>query len=154
MAGDGNGEEDKDRHDRELMELLNELRVALPGVQVLFAFLLTVAFSQRFVSLSATQENVYFVAVLCSAAATAFLIAPSAFHRIQFREGDKEWLVQFSNRLALAGLFFLACAVCCVLYVISDFVVGGLITVVSTAGGIVLFAMLWLVLPLMRKARS
>ena len=66
MAGDGNGEEDKDRHDRELMELLNELRVALPGVQVLFAFLLTVAFSQRFVSLSATQENVYFVAVLCS----------------------------------------------------------------------------------------
>jgi Flp pilus assembly protein TadB len=154
VAGDGNGEEDKDRHDRELMELLNELRVALPGVQVLFAFLLTVAFSQRFVSLSATQENVYFVAVLCSAAATAFLIAPSAFHRIQFREGDKEWLVQFSNRLALAGLFFLACAVCCVLYVISDFVVGGSITVVSTAGGIVLFAVLWLVLPLLRKARS
>ena len=146
--------EDKDRHDRELLELLNELRVALPGVQVLFAFLLTVAFSQRFVSLSATQENVYFVAVLCSAAATAFLIAPSAFHRIQFREGDKEWLVQFSNKLALAGLLFLACAVCCVLYVISDFVVGGSITVVSTAAGIVLFALLWFVLPLMRKARS
>ena len=153
MAEDGKPE-DKDRHDRELLELLNELRVALPGVQVLFAFLLTVAFSQRFVSLSATQENVYFVAVLCSAAATAFLIAPSAFHRIQFREGDKEWLVQFSNKLALAGLFFLACAVCCVLYVISDFVVGGSITVVSTAAGIVLFALLWFVLPLMRKARS
>jgi hypothetical protein len=154
MAGDGNGEEDKDRHDRELMELLNELRVALPGVQVLFAFLLTGAFSQRFVSLSATQENVYFVAVLCSAAATAFLIAPSAFHRVQFREGDKEWLVQFSNRLALAGLFFLACAVCCVLYVISDFVVGGSITVISTGAGIVVFGLLWFVLPLLRKTRS
>src|SRR5918992_4154936 len=102
-------EDDKDRHDRELLELLNELRVALPGVQVLFAFLLTVAFSQRFVSLSATQENVYFVAVLCSAAATAFLIAPSAFHRIQFREGDKEWLVQVSNKMGLGGPFFFAC---------------------------------------------
>jgi hypothetical protein len=148
------GERDDQKFDRELMELLNELRVALPGVQVLFAFLLTVPFSQGFVDLTATQENVYFVAVLCSAAATAFLIAPSAFHRIQFREGDKEWLVAFSSRLALAGLFFLACAVCCVLYVISDFVVGGSITVVTTAGGIVVFALLWFVVPLLRKARS
>ena len=154
MADEGDGKEDKNRHDRELIELLNELRVALPGVQVLFAFLLTVAFSQRFVDITSNQKNVYYLAVLCAAAATAFLIAPSAFHRIQFREGDKEWLVRFSNHLAVAGLFFLACALCCVLYVISDFVFGGTITLVSTLGSVVLFSLLWFVLPLMRRARS
>ena len=154
MADEGDGKEDKNRHDRELIELLNELRVALPGVQVLFAFLLTVAFSQRFVDITSNQKKVYYLAALCAAAATAFLIAPSAFHRIQFREGDKEWLVRFSNHLAVAGLFFLACALCCVLYVISDFVFGGTITLVSTLGSVVLFSLLWFVLPLMRRARS
>ena len=154
MADEANGEENKDRHDRELMELLNELRVALPGVQVLFAFLLTVAFSQRFVDVTSTQKKVYYAAVLCAVAATALLIAPSAFHRIQFREGDKEWLVKFSNRLAVAGLFFLACTVCCVLYVISDFVFGGAITLVSTFGSVVLFSVLWFGVPLLRRARS
>ena len=154
MADEGDGKEDKNRHDRELIEVLNELRVALPGVQVLFAFLLTVAFSQRFVDITSNQKNVYYLAVLCAAAATAFLIAPSAFHRIQFREGDKEWLVRFSNHLSVAGLFFLACALCCVLYVISDFVFGGTITLVSTLGSVVLFSLLWFVLPLLRRARS
>jgi len=98
VADEGNGTENKSRHDRELIELLNELRVALPGVQVLFAFLLTVAFSQRFVDVTSSQRKIYYVGVLCAATATAFLIAPSAFHRIQFREGDKEWLVRISNR--------------------------------------------------------
>lgn len=152
MADEGNGTENKSRHDRELIELLNELRVALPGVQVLFAFLLTVAFSQRFVDVTSSQRRIYYVGVLCAATATAFLIAPSAFHRIQFREGDKEWLVRISNRLAVAGLFFLACSVCCVVYLISDFVFGGIITLVSTAGSVVLFSLLWFVLPLARKA--
>ena len=152
MADEGNGTENKSRHDRELIELLNELRVALPGVQVLFAFLLTVAFSQRFVDVTSSQRKVYYVGVLCAAAATAFLIAPSAFHRIQFREGDKEWLVRISNRLAVAGLFFLACSVCCVVYLISDFVFGGTITLLSTVGSVVLFSVLWFVLPLARKA--
>ena len=154
MTDQINGEENKDRYDRELIELLNELRVALPGVQVLFAFLLTVAFSQRFVDVTPTQKTLYYVAVLCAAAATALLIAPSAFHRIQFREGDKEWILRISNRLAVAGLFFLACAVCCVLYVISDFVFGGLITLVSTLGSVVLFSLLWFVIPLLRRTRS
>lgn len=148
------GESQKERVDRELIELLNELRVALPGVQVLFAFLLTVAFSQRFVDITSNQKKVYYLAALCAAAATVFLIAPSAFHRIQFREGDKEWLVRFSNHLAVAGLFFLACALCCVLYVISDFVFGGTITLVSTLGSVVLFSLLWFVLPMLRRARS
>jgi hypothetical protein len=152
MADEGNGTESKSRHDRELIELLNELRVALPGVQVLFAFLLTVAFSQRFVDVTSSQRKAYYVGVLCAAAATAFLIAPSAFHRIQFREGDKEWLVRISNRLAVAGLFFLACAVCCVVYLISDFVFGGTTTLLSTVGSVLLFSLLWFVLPLARKA--
>jgi hypothetical protein len=154
MADEGNGTESKDRHDRELIELLNELRVALPGVQVLFAFLLTVPFSQRFVDLTSTQRNVYYIAVLCAATATAFLIAPSAFHRIQFREGDKEWLVKVSNWLAVVGLFFLACAVCFVVYLISDFVFGATITLVSSLGSVVLFSLLWFVLPLLRRMRN
>jgi hypothetical protein len=154
MADEGNGTENKSRHDRELIELLNELRVALPGVQVLFAFLLTVPFSQRFVDLTSMQKNVYYIAVLCAAAATAFLIAPSAFHRIQFREGDKEWLVRFSNPLAVVGLFFLACAVCCVVYLISAFLFGGIITLVSSLGTVILFSLLWFVLPLLRRART
>src|SRR5918992_965001 len=103
----------KSRRDRELMELLNELRVALPGVQVLFAFLLTVPFTQRFAAVTTSQKNVYFAAVLTASAATAFLIAPTAYHRIRFREGDKEQMLQTSSRLAIVGTIFLALSVSC-----------------------------------------
>jgi len=154
-AGSDQGDDtSKSRRDRELMELLNELRVALPGVQVLFAFLLTVPFAQGFRSITPAQRNVYFAAVLCAAAATALLIAPSAYHRIQFREGDKESMLKISNALALAGLFFLAAAVVCSMYVITDVVIGGTWTPVVTAVFAALFALLWYGLPLYRKARS
>ena len=79
----------QERVDRNLHELLEELRVALPGVQVLFAFLLTVPFAQRFATVTPFQQNVYFATLLCAAAASAFLIAPSAHHRVQFRQQDK-----------------------------------------------------------------
>lgn len=144
----------KSRRDRELMELLNELRVALPGVQVLFAFLLTVPFAQGFKDITPTQRNVYFAAVLCAATATALLIAPSAYHRIQFREGDKERMLKISNALALAGLFFLASAVVCSMFVITDVVIGGSWTPLVTAVFAGLFAVLWFVLPLYRKTKS
>jgi hypothetical protein len=147
-------DEGKERRDRELIELLNELRVALPGVQVLFAFLLTVPFSQRFSIVTESQKLVYFVAVLCAAAATALLIAPTAYHRVQFREGDKEQLLKVSNRLALAGLFFLAVSIGCVVFFITDVLFTGVIVVVASVGNALLFALLWFVLPVYRRARS
>jgi Family of unknown function (DUF6328) len=97
--------------DRELDELLQELRVALPGVQVLFTFLLTIPFAQRFTSISGTQKTVYFVAFLSTAAATAFLIAPSAYHRIQWRQRDKERMLRTSTSFTLLGLSLLTVAI-------------------------------------------
>lgn len=151
---EGEDDQGKSRRDRELMELLNELRVALPGVQVLFAFLLTVPFSQGFTNISATQRKVYFAAVLCSAAATAFLIAPSAYHRIQFREGDKEAMLKISNVLALIGLLFLASAVVCSMFVITDIVVGGVWTPAVTGLSAGLILILWYGIPLYRKSKT
>ena len=152
--GGGDADEGESRRDRELMELLNELRVALPGVQVLFAFLLTVPFTQKFASITPTQKHVYFTAVLCAAAATAFLIAPSAYHRIQFREGDKESMLKISNILALAGMFFLASAIVCSMFVLTDIVLGGAWTPVVTVLAAGLFLLLWYGIPLYRKSKT
>ena len=149
MTGRSGGREDqKERVDRELIELLNELRVALPGVQVLFAFLLTVPFSQRFDVLSAADRRVYFAAVLGSAAASAFLIAPSAHHRLRFRSGNKERMLKVANGLAIAGMVALAFAMACVVYVITSVLhsdaTAAVVTGLVTAG----IVGLWFVLPL------
>src|SRR5438093_3337436 len=96
-------EGEKQRVDRELIELLNELRVALPGVQVLFAFLLIVPFSNGFSEVTSLQRDAYFGAFLCTALATALLIAPSTYHRLHFRALNKEQLIFTSNRLSIAG---------------------------------------------------
>src|SRR3954451_559653 len=103
-------ETEKERLDRNLTELLNELRVALPGVQVLFAFLLGVPFTQRFTALAQYQEDIFYATLMCAAAATAFLIAPSAHHRILFRMREKRHVVFLANRFAIVGLAFLALA--------------------------------------------
>ncbi len=141
---------EKGRRDRELMELLNELRVALPGVQVLFAFLLTVPFTERFTDLTNSQRNVFFGAFLSAAAASAFLIAPTAYHRIRFREGDKERMLKTSNVLALIGTVFLALSIVCVVFLITDLLFGGLLPALVTAVAAGLFVGLWYGLPLYR----
>lgn len=147
--------ESKDeRLDRELIELLNELRVALPGVQVLFAFLLAVPFTQRFERLTAVQEDVFFAAFLCTAVATALLIAPSAYHRLRWREHDKEQLLQISNRLAIAGTVFLAAAIIAVVYLVTDLIFGLAATLVTTLLTTILFGWLWYGLPLVRRLRD
>ena len=105
------GESRKQRIDRELMELLNELRVALPGVQFLFAFLLVVPFQQQGTQLTDFQRDVYFVTLLAAAVATGLLIAPAAQHRVLFRQHDKEALLRRSNRSACLGLTVLAVAI-------------------------------------------
>lgn len=142
------------KQDRELIELLNELRVALPGVQVMFAFLLAVPFSQGWTKVTDTQEVSFLVALLTTALASALLIAPSSFHRIQWRQGDKEKLLVISNGLAIAGLALLAIAMCAVVFTITDYVVGGQFAIWSTVLMGLTFALLWYVIPLYRRSKT
>ena len=144
-------ESEKERIDRELLELLNELRVALPGVQVLFAFLLVVPFQQRFATVTSFQKTVYFVTLLLAAASCAFLIAPSAHHRILFRAREKRHLLLTANRLAVAGIGFLAAAIVGVLTLITDYLYGTTTTIIVTAAAAGLFAGLWYAVPLRRR---
>ena len=141
------------KHDRELIELLNELRVALPGVQVLFAFLLVVPFSQGFVKVTSTQKGVYFAAFLCTTLATLLLIAPSTYHRLRWRQHDKEQMLSTANKLVITGMSFLALAMCCVVYFITSFLYSGLGAAV-TAVAAVAFASLWFGLPLYSQMRE
>jgi hypothetical protein len=147
-------ESEKERVDRELIELLNELRVALPGVQVLFAFLLTLPFTNRFREVTGSSEALNVVALVSTAAASAFLIAPSAYHRLNFRTPDKERMLFTANRLAIAGTTLLALGIATSVYVVVSFLygpgVGG-----GLAGAVAaLLAWLWYGLPLVRRARG
>jgi hypothetical protein len=142
------------RLNRELEELLQGLRVLLPGVQVLFAFLLTVPFAQRFTELNTAERAVFVGALVGAAMASALLVAPSAFHRILFRERDKEWLVTQSNRFAIAGTIFLAASMTCALYLVVEVIYGsGVGAVVAGAVGAI-FLIVWYVVPLIRRARN
>ena len=150
---DGAGKTDEDL-DRELIELLNELRVALPGVQVLFAFLLILPFQNRFPDLGEFARDVYFAAFLFTAVATAFFIAPTAYHRLRWREHDKERMLQTSNRQAIAGSVFLALAIVCTVYLITDVLHDATTAAVLAAGAGVLYAWLWYGLALSRRLRD
>jgi hypothetical protein len=147
-------EERDERLNRELIELLNELRVALPGVQVLFAFLLVLPFQRRFDELGPGDRAVYFAAFLCTALSSALLIAPSSYHRLRFREHDKEHMILIANRLAIAGSVFLAAAISCTVYLITDVLYGE--PYGAAAGGVaaVVSSSLWCGLALARAARS
>jgi hypothetical protein len=146
-------ESEKERLDRNLLELLNELRVALPGVQVLFAFLLTVPFTQRFTTLTSTQEKVYYATLLLTTASTVLLIAPSAHHRINFRQQDKAYIVFLANKLTIAGLALLAVAMSGVVFLITDVLYGSTATAIATAGALLSFAVLWYAIPIWRRLR-
>ena len=144
--------EDESKLDRELIELLNELRVTLPGVQVLFAFLLTVPFANRFQQVTELQKSVYFVALLSAAAGCVFLIAPTPYHRIRFRDRDKEALIRTGNAFALVGTAFLAIGITSAVFLITDFIFNtGAALAVSAVVGVVITG-IWYVLPLARKA--
>src|SRR5438876_592537 len=114
-------ETQRQRHDRELIELLNELRVALPGVQVLFAFLLAVPFSSGYTRVSHFEKVAFFVALIATTVSSALLIAMPSFHRLRFRHEDKGRLVVAGNRLAIAGFFFLAVAMTAAVLVVTTF---------------------------------
>ena len=148
MAG---GETHHERVNRELIELLNELRVVLPGVQVLFAFLLSLPFLTRFDQLTTTQRDVYFVSFICAAAAIALLITPSAYHRLRFRQHDKERMLFTSNRLVIAGTVFLAISLVGAIFVVTDVLYRSTFAAVVTALMSGWFAWFWYGLPLSRR---
>lgn len=145
------GESRKERLDRELMELLQELRVVIPGVQVLLAFLLTAPFQQRFAELSGSMRNAFFASIVCATLATAFLIAPSAHHRLRWRAGEKERLVRVGNQMAIIGTVFLAAAIVLALYVVTDVLFTTNLAVLTAIGALVVFGGLWYVLPMLGR---
>lgn len=136
-------ESEEERLNRELDQLLNELRVAMPGVQILFAFLLAVPFQQRFAHVSEFQEQVYFVTLLAAAATSAFFIAPVAYHRLVFRERDKPHLIKLSSRFALAGLIALAVAMNGAVLLVTDLLFQATTVAVTIVMTAMLFSVLW-----------
>ena len=146
----GRDESEDERLDRNLSELLQELRVALPGVQVLFAFLLAVPFQQNFSAITPFEKKVYFATLLCTAISAALLIAPSSYHRITFRLQQKHELVFLANRFTIAGLTFLALAMTGAIVLITDVLFGSVATIVTGVAAAATFTTLWYVLPLRR----
>jgi hypothetical protein len=141
----------KERVDRELNELLGELRVALPGVQMLFAFLLTVPFYARFETLSRLTKATFFLTFACTAVAAIFMIAPSSNHRLSFRAQDKEGLLLCANRFAIIGLAFLTLAIGGVMFIIAGLVLGDAWAPAGASATVALIVATWYLGPLLRK---
>jgi len=146
------GESTGERLDRELIELLQELRVMLPGVQVLLAFLLTAPFQQRFAQLPGSLRNAFFASIACATVATALLIAPSAHHRLRWRARDKERLVRVGNQLALWGTVFLAAAIVLALYVVTNVLYVSQLALLVAGVAVAVFGWIWYGLPFVGRS--
>jgi hypothetical protein len=144
----------EDRTDRQMAELLQELRVALPGVQILFAFLLTVPFAARFEEVTAFQRAAFFVALLATTASAVCLIAVPATHRLRFGQRDRQFIVRSANAYLIAGLVLLAVAIVAALVCLTDFVYGGLATWLWPGLVSVAILALWFARPLLRARSS
>jgi Family of unknown function (DUF6328) len=149
----GAGPDATSEFDREWTEILNEIRVALPGVQLLFGFLLAAPFSEGFRQTSGVLRYDYFTCFLCTTGSCAFLIAPSVYHRLHWRRDvvDKELMLRTSNRLAISGIVLLALAMTSAVYMISVTIAGQGPAVPITVGAALLFGALWFALPLLRR---
>jgi Family of unknown function (DUF6328) len=147
-------ETEEERADRNLLELLQELRVAQTGVQILFAFLLTLPFTQRFAQITHFQRIVYFVTLLLAAASTALIIAPVAHHRILFRRHEKVHLVNVSSRFAIAGLVCLALAMTGAILLVTDVIFHESLVVITTAVTAAMFTVTWFAAPLLRRLQD
>jgi hypothetical protein len=137
-----------------MSDLLQELRVALPGVQVTFAFLLTIPFTDRFSEATELQRTVYFTALLSTALATAFFIAPTIQHRILWRQGERPLRLKIGNSLLIAGTIFLAVGMSCVVFLAADVVYGRISAIIATALLVAVFVGLWYLLPLYQRVRG
>jgi cation transport ATPase len=153
VPGPDRTEEEQQRLNRQLTELLNELRVAMPGVQVLFAFLLAVPFQQRFESVSPFQRDVYFVTLLAAATATAFFIAPSAYHRIAFQRRERERIIQMGSRQFVCGLVALAVAMNGAVLLVTDVLFRAPTVIITLVCVGSLFGWLWFGIGLWRRVR-
>src|SRR3954464_7668360 len=116
---------EEEKRDRQMVELLNELRVALPGVQILFAFLLTAPFAQGFQRITDTQKNLFYAALLATAASTICLIAPSATHRLRFHKSDRAFIIESANKFLIAGLVWLGVPISLAIALITDYLYDG-----------------------------
>ena len=156
MAEDTRDEEEtpKERANRELIELLNELRVVTPGVTVLFAFLLAVPFANGWSRVTEFQRDVFVVAFLSTAVSVALLAAPSSYHRLRFRQGDKEHMVKVGNRLAIAGIAASAVSLHAVVLLVMDYVLSLTAAVAATASLFAVVAVLWYGIPLGAELRD
>jgi hypothetical protein len=148
------GETERGRLVRNLQEILQELRVAQAGVQILFAFLLAVAFTPRFGQTTFVQRGIYLVTVMLTTASAVFLIAPVAWHRILFRRGQRERIVEVASRYALAGLGFLAAAMTGTVLLVADVVFGDWVALGLAVAAGALFIVYWCALPLRDRFRT
>jgi hypothetical protein len=146
--------DEESRLDRELIELLNELRVTLPGVQVLFAFLLIVPFSQQFERVNDTQKYAYLAALVSIAVGGALLISPTPYHRIRFRDRDKEVMLRTANKLAIAGTVCLAAGMTAALFCVTDYLFKAPLPLLVSAAFGLTAGWFWFGLPLLRDARD
>jgi sorbitol-specific phosphotransferase system component IIC len=144
-------ETEKERYERNFADLLQELRVAQTGVQILFAFLLTLPFSVGFERVNQFQKDVYVVALLTAAGSAATLIAPVAYHRVLFQRGRKAELVRSAHRMASLGLAFMLVAMVSAVLLITDFILDRWIAWLLSAVTAVWFVLLWLILPMLRR---
>ena len=144
-------ESEKERWDRNFADLLQELRVTQTGVQILFAFLLTMPFSAQFDRTTDFQRDIYIVALLAAAAATAMIISPVAFHRALFRQGRKPELVRFSHRMATGGLAFMLISMVSSILLITDFLLSTTMAIILTAVAGAWFVTFWAALPFARR---
>ncbi len=142
-----------ERLDRNLEEMTGELRVVVTGVQVLFAFLLIVPFNTGFAHVGSFERTVYFITLILAALSAACTIAPSAQHRFLFRHDDKHHLVFVSNRIVIAGLAFLALAMCGALLLVATKLFGPFVGTLTVVLGALPFLLLWFLLPLRRRAQ-
>ena len=143
-----------ERSNRQLIELLNELRIVLPGITVLFGFLLAVPFARGWTRVTTFQRDVFIVAFLSTAVSVALLMAPSSYHRIRFRHGDRERMLTISNRLSIAGISAAAVALSAVVLLVTDFVVSRAFAIAATASLLFIVFVLWYALPLRAALRD
>jgi hypothetical protein len=152
LQSDGRQETPLERLDRNLEEMTGELRVVVTGVQVLFAFLLIVPFNSGFAGIGSYERAIYFVTLLLAALSAICTIAPSAHHRLLFRHDDKRHLVFLANRVVIAGLVFLALSMCGALMLVATKLFGDVAGVLTAASAVVIFALIWFIPPLLRRA--
>jgi uncharacterized protein DUF6328 len=145
---------EEQKRNRQMMELLNELRIALPGVQILFAFLLTVPFAQGFQKVTTTQRSLFYASLLATALSTICLIAPSATHRLRFHKSDRAYIIEAANRYMIAGLVFLGIAIVLAFAMVTDYLYDHWVVWAAPLAIAAVLTSAWFIRPLLRRESS